>query len=120
MGDLSNYPAIRGSAETYYKQIGKIFCPAFQQTVCFSAEGFNHLVYKSDRTERDRSVQMMKFKLLSKVKKLIEITTTYQEFEECLQTFQVKRFKKRVHESKIVRYWGGNCHFGQCEIQSDT
>ena len=106
MIDVSNYQRERADAERFYSQIGKVLCPVFNALVYFTSEGFNHLIYKSNRTERERSVQMMKFRLLPRVKKLLEICTIYQEYEEGLQEFQVKRHKTRVIETKVVRYWG--------------
>lgn len=106
MEDISNYEKIKADSKNFYEQIGKVHCPAFEQPVFFNAEGFNHLIYKNDRRERDKSVQIMKFKLLPLAKKLIGLTTTYQEYEESLQEFRVKKFKKAIQESKVVRYWG--------------
>ncbi len=48
----------------------------------------------------------MKFKLLPFAQKLMGLTTTYQEYEETLQEFRVKKFKKAVQETKVVKYWG--------------
>jgi hypothetical protein len=48
----------------------------------------------------------MRFKLISKAKKLLEISTTYQEFEETIQEFSIKSHKKRIQKSKSVKYWG--------------
>lgn len=49
---------------------------------------------------------MLRFKLLSLAKKLIEKSTTYQEFEETVKEFEVKTYKKKVRKSKSVKYWG--------------
>ena len=38
--------------------------------------------------------------------KLIETSTTYQEFEETIKEFNVKSFKKKIRKTKIVKYWG--------------
>ena len=67
--------------------------PSFWTAGVFNAEGFNHLVYKNQNRERDKNVQIMKFKLLQLAQKLIGLTTTYQEYEESLQEFRVKKFK---------------------------
>ena len=104
--DLSNYNNIREDSEKYFSSVKPILCPALKEWVTFSSESFNHIIYKSGRTERDRSSQIMRFKLLPKANELIALTTTYQEYEETLKTFEVKRRKKRVQESKTVIYWG--------------
>lgn len=38
--------------------------------------------------------------------KLIELSTTHQEYEETLKEFEIKSFKKKVRKSKSVKYWG--------------
>jgi len=107
MQDISNYDKIREDAHGFYQKIGAIRCHALNnEVVHFTAEGLNHLIYKSSRSERNRNDQITKFKLLSKAKTIIEITTTYQEYDESLTTVRRKRFKKIVQESATVKYWG--------------
>ena len=107
MQDISNYDKMREDAHNFYQKIGIIRCPALNnEPVHFTAEGLNHLVYKSSRSERNRNDQITKFKLLSKAKTIIGITTTYQEYDESLTTVRRKRFKKIVQESATVKYWG--------------
>ena len=106
MQDTSNYDKIRQDAENFYKKIGKVLCPVFNELIYFNAEGFNHLVYKSSHSERDKNVQIAKFKMLARAKELVAKTTTYQEYDESIKEFEVKKFKKKIRESKRVRYWG--------------
>lgn len=106
MEDVSNYEKIKQDSKRFFDQIGKINSPAFGQDVFFTSEGFNHLIYKNGNRERDKSVQIMKFKLLHLAKKLVGLSTTFQEFEETLREFNVKKFKKRIQETKVVKYWG--------------
>lgn len=107
MQDISNYEKVRENALNFYKKIGRISCPAFNnEPVYFTAEGFNHLIYKNDRRERDKSVQIMKFKLLPKAKDVVGRSATYQEYDECL--IEVKREKKGriLKETCLAHYWG--------------
>jgi hypothetical protein len=106
MDDLSNYEKLKEDAQKYYSAIGQVFCPALNGKINFTSDGFNHIIYKSARTERERPSQIMRFKLLAKAKKLLETSNTYQEFEETIQEFNVKSFKKRINKSKSVKYWG--------------
>lgn len=107
MQDISNYEKIRGDAHGFYQKIGALRCPALNtELVHFTAEGFNHLIYKGNRSERNKNDQITKFKLLSKAKTIIEIATTYQEYDESLTTIRRKRFKKTVEETATVKYWG--------------
>lgn len=106
MEDISNYEKIKSDSSKFYQQIGKIHCPAFEQEIVFNSEGFDHLIHKNDSREREKGVQIMKFKLLPSAKKLIGLTTTFQEYEEGLREFRIKKFKKTVQETKVVKYWG--------------
>jgi len=106
MQDLSNYQNLKESAQDFYNNINSVFSPALKEKITFPAEGFNHIIFKTARTERERSSQILRFKLLPLAKKLIEISTTYQEFEETIGSFTVKKHKKKIKQSKSVKYWG--------------
>lgn len=106
MEDLSNYEKLKENARNFYNNIHKIFSPALNQDIHFNSEGFNHIIFKCSRSERERHSQILRFKLLHLAVKLIKISTTHQEFEETLKEFEVKSHKKKIRKSKAVRYWG--------------
>ena len=107
MLDISQYHKMREETHAWYQTIGAIRCPALNnELVHFSAEGFNHLIYKGNRIERIKQDQVTKFKLLKKAKIILEISTTYQEYEESLRQIWKKKFKKMVQESALMHYWG--------------
>ena len=106
MEDVSNYEKLRGDAQKFYSEIGSVFSPTFKEKIHFTSESFNHIIFKSPRTERNKSSQILRFKLLPLAVKLIKESTTYQEFEETLQEFKIKTYKKKVRKSKPVKYWG--------------
>jgi len=97
---------LKSDAQKFYSQIGRIFSPIFEQEIHFTAEGFNHIIYKSANTERERASQILRFKLLSLVAKLVKKSTTYQEYEETLQEFDIQSFKQKVKKTKLVKFWG--------------
>ena len=100
MNDLSNYEKLREDAQKFYNEIRTVQSPALNENIYFNSEGFNHIVFKKSRSEREKSSQMLRFKLLPLAKKLIELSTTYQEFEETLKEFEVKSYKKRIKKTK--------------------
>jgi len=109
MQDISNYNKIRENSHNFYQKIRAIRCPALSnELVHFNAEGFKHLVYKGKgkRRERNKNNQITKFKLLPKAKTIVEISTTYQEYDESLTTVRKKRFKKTVSGMTTIKYWG--------------
>ncbi len=83
--DLVEYELTKVTASELYKTFGTIKCPAINTNsgeVVFTSEGFNHLIYRIKKQERHKKVQIMRFRLLPFAKKLLEKTTTIQEFEE--------------------------------------
>ena len=106
MVDLSNYTSLRESSRIWFLKQLPLYSSVLQQSIHFTAEGFEHIIYKGNRTERDKSSQMMRFTLLKRAIRLIEISTTFQEYEETFKLFELKRHKKRIQESKRVHYWG--------------
>ena len=106
MEDISNYEKLKENAQNFYSQIGSVFSPAFKEKVYFTSEGFNHIIFKSSRTEREKSSQILRFELLPLAIRLLRESTTYQEFEETLKEFEIKSYKKRIKKSRLVRYWG--------------
>ncbi len=106
MEDLSNYEKLKGDVQSFYNNIHKVFSPALSQDIYFNSEGFNHIIFKGSRSERERPSQMLRFKLLHLAVKLVKLSTTHQEFEETLKEFEVKSHKKRIRKSKPVKYWG--------------
>jgi len=106
MEDFSNYEKLKQDAINFYHSIGKVNSPFLEQDVYFTAEGFNHIVFTNNRSERERSSQILRFKLLSLAVKLVKISTTYQEFEETLKEFTVRSYKKKISKTRPVKYWG--------------
>ena len=101
-----NYSKTKEDARKAYSTFGSVKCQALEgQSVYFTSEGFNHLVYKNKR-ERNKKDQFMRFKVLDLAKKILDITTTYQEYEETLQNVLVKVMKHKEYRSTSVKYWG--------------
>lgn len=106
MEDLSNYEKLKSDTANFYRSIGKVYSPSLQQDIYLTSEGFNHIIFTNSRSERERSSQILRFKLISLAVKLIKISTTYQEFEETLREFNVESYKKKTKKTKLVKYWG--------------
>jgi len=106
MEDISNYEKLRADAQKFYSDIRGVISPALNNYIHFNSEGFNHIIFKGSRKEREKSSQILRFKLLFLAVKLIKLSTTYQEFEETLKEFEVKSHKKRILKTKPIRYWG--------------
>lgn len=104
MGTLSRYKKEKEIAGEYYKSIGQIMCPYFKRVVIFNSDGFHHLQF-SDGRERDKTSQLLKFKLLPLVPRTIASAGTVQEYRK--QWGKVGRKKANgFQETKEMEYWG--------------
>ncbi len=102
-----NYAAARKEAQELYAGFTTVNCPALGgEPVYFTAEGFNHLVYRGDKKERDKRVQVMKFELLNKARTIIEISTTFQEYDEGFEYVTRRKHGQKIRENVLVRCWG--------------
>jgi hypothetical protein len=106
MNNQVNYQDSKESAQKIYSNIRSVFSPALKEKVNFSADGFGHIIFKKNHAVREESSQILRFKLISRAKTLVGLSTTYQEFEETTKEFIVKKYKKKVKENKRVKYWG--------------
>jgi len=104
--DDAEYERLKHEAEVLYSRLGRLFCPAVDEEVHCTPEGFGHLLFKEGDSERDKTSQMLRFKLLPLGAKLIETSTTYQEYEKMIKGFEVKSGKGRSIKNKPVHYWG--------------
>ncbi len=106
--DIEKYEATKTQADNIYKKVGSIKSPALGETVFFTSEGFNHLMFKG-KSERTKNDQMTKFKILPAGIKIIKKSTTFQEYAEFL--IEVTRKKKirgkrrTVKENVLAKYW---------------
>ena len=104
---VDGYEQIRSDALKDYSSYGKVRCPALgNEFVHFVSEGFNHLVYKRAKKPRDERVQVMRFRLLPKAKTLVEVSSTFQEYEEDYEYVMVNRHGKHVKENVLIKSWG--------------
>ncbi len=80
---------------SYYKRIGKIFCPILNKDVYFNAQGFHHLRYNGLGQARPAIEQFSRMQLL---------VFTTQIIREAKKFFNYrKRYEKSI--GKDVEYW---------------
>ena len=106
MENDKEYQAHRDDTLNLYNKINSVFSPALQAKITFPAESFNHIIFKHARSERERSSQILRFKLLPLTTKLIGLSTTYQEYEESFSEVIIKRQKKKIRTNRAIKYWG--------------
>jgi len=92
--------AIKASAETYYKEIGEVYCPYLKENVVFNAHGIEHLKFKSRNKARSTTDQYVRLKLLKLASVIIQKSHTLQEKYETKHFERMKIGKK--WETKMI------------------
>jgi hypothetical protein len=95
---------LKARSEVYYKQIGAVACPALDEDVHFTSEGFNHLQYKKGGL-RVEAEQRIKMKLLPMAKDIIGRTTTVQEYRRGIVRVG-KPGTDGLSKTSPAHYWG--------------
>lgn len=60
----NNIYHLKQKQRAYYKSIVSVFCPVLNDTVYFTSEGFNHLLYDTNRKPRNIDEQYLKLHCL--------------------------------------------------------
>jgi hypothetical protein len=103
---LNDYEKIKQEASMLYKAFGIVDSPALGQKISFTSEGFNHLIYSSATKPRDKKAQILRFDMLEKAKFILEISTTFQEYDEEIIYKKVNRNGYWVSMNVVTRCWG--------------
>lgn len=83
--------------KAFYNSLVSVFCPILNETVYFTSEGFNHLMFKNSRIPRSSAEQFMKLKCLKYVPKVIT---------NCSQKGQIRQDKRKIKGKwkKVLRF----------------
>lgn len=100
------FQTLREEAEKFYKSIDRIRCPALNVDVCFTSDGFHHLRYDNNRSERSKQEQRNKLMYLKSATKIISITSTIQEFRTGL--LAVGKARNGLRLTKRVEFYAFN------------
>lgn len=84
----------------YYKSIVSVFCPILQDTVFFTSEGFNHLLYRAHHRPRRLSERFMKLKCLDYATEVISKCSVISETREAQR--KIKGIFKKVIWHELV------------------
>ena len=102
-------------AKALYAEQKGIYCPYFKCEVVLNSDGFHHLQF-SDRSERDKKEQLLKFSLLPLALKVIKNSGTIQEHRKGIITIG-QAGKDRLRQTKNVEYWALIAIIGDSEIK---
>ena len=98
------------SKEIYTKK-PEIWCPYFSTKINLTADGFNHLLYKSNRQPRNVNEQILKLSLVKKAIEVIGKTGTLQEYRDAMEKTG-KQSNDGFYKMSRVQYWGFHAILG--------
>lgn len=88
---------LKKKARAEYRKIKSVQCPVLDETVYFTSEGFNHLIYETYNRPRTISEQYMKLKCLDYAPAVVRNATRIKEVRKV-------RIKKKGQWKKAVQY----------------
>ncbi|HQB50894.1 MAG TPA: hypothetical protein PLT32_01600 [bacterium] len=88
-----------------YSNIKSAYCPALDSRVIFNSDGFHHLCYDNNRSERSVLVQRNKLNAFKNVVKILSKTTTIQEYRSSLCSIG-KEDRHGLSLAKFVEWFG--------------
>lgn len=104
--DIEKFKRIKENAEKFYKQIGEVYCPYFQEAISFNTKGLDHIKFGEWNKARPIKQQYMRLRLLWLAPEVIKKSHTLQEFHET-KRFERQKINSRWEKRMImVRYYG--------------
>lgn len=70
---------LKKKQKAFYQSIVSVYCPIINDTVYFTSDGFQHLLYKDNRKPRNIDEQFMKLKCLTHAPEVIKNCTLISE-----------------------------------------
>lgn len=109
---------LKDRAKKIFEENPLVFCPYFGDRITLNSEGFHHLQF-SNRHERTKDEQNLKFSLLPLAIAIIKKSGTIQEYRAGLCEFG-KKGKDGFVKTKNVEYWGMEAIIGDNKIKIRT
>lgn len=107
MEELNNnkFDELKNLVESEFKKIGAIYCPALKTKVIFNSDGFYHLRYDNNRSERSKREQYNKLRYFNNAVDVINISTTAQEYRQDICTIG-KPDRAGLRKTKVIEWFG--------------
>ncbi len=113
--ELEYFNSKKEKAREVYNRQKTISCPYLQAQVVLNSDGFHHLQF-SDRRERSKEEQSLKFNLLPLALDIIKKSATLQEYRK--EPIRIKRpSKDGLSLTKIAEYFGFVAIVGEKKIK---
>jgi len=109
---------LKDRAKKIFEENPLVFCPYFGDRITLNSEGFHHLQF-SNRHERTKDEQNLKFSLLPLAIAIIKKSGTVQEYRTKIDKIG-KKGKDGFTKTKNFEYWGMEAIVGENKIKVRT
>lgn len=113
--DIEYFNQKKEKAKNIFSAQKSIYNPYFRCEIILNSDSFHHLQF-SDRRERNKKEQLLKFNLLPLVLKVIRNSGTIQEHRKGIITIG-QAGKDGFRQTKNVEYWAFVAIIGDSEIK---
>lgn len=96
-----------------------IYSPYFKTGIILNSDGFHHLQF-SNRSERNKKEQLLKFSLLPLAFDIIKKSGTIQEYRRLLSPVGKPSISNGAVQMKEIEYWGLIAIVGENKIKVRT
>jgi hypothetical protein len=113
-----HHQKLKEKARVIFAANPTVYCTYFETHITFNSDGFHHLQF-SNRRERNKNEQNLKFSLLPLAVKIIKKSGTVQEYRTGLCE-DGKRGRDGFMKTKNIEYWGLEAIAGDNKIKVRT
>lgn len=104
LSHMEGFEERKQKAKNIYSSVGSVYCPYFKEKITFNSDSFHHLQF-SARREREKSHQLLKFRLLPLAIEVLRNAGTVQELRTLLGPIGKTSSKGEV-PLKHIAYFG--------------
>jgi len=110
------FEEIKTKAKEIFDKNPLVHCPYFGQEITLNSDGFHHLQF-SDRRERNKDEQVLKFNLLPLAIKVVRKSGTVQEYRKSFCAIGKKSKRDGLTLLKNMEFWAFVAIIGDTPIR---
>lgn len=104
LSEIEHCEMLKEKTRVLYEATESMYCPYFGEKVNFNSDGFHHFRYNSLGSERNKRVQIARYKLFPLASSVIRKAGTIQQHRKTMGVVGRKR-RDGMHTTKIIEDW---------------
>jgi len=101
----NNFSKIKSEADSFYKNIGDIYCPYLKTKVSFNAKGLAHIKMKSWNKTRSKNDQYIRLRFIKFAPIIIKLSNILQEIQKQENEEKVKISGTWIKKYQSITYF---------------